>query len=90
MSCWVFYESFIHPIDDFGGTSIRCCWCIDRFGDVWQKISPHRNDRYLALDRYCEKNAIMMIDFALDAQRNRACRQQKQSVKPVSNVIARL
>jgi multidrug efflux pump len=65
----VLYESYVHPLT----ISRRCPPRGGRAagaGAVWRAVQPDRADRDHAIDGIVKKNAIMMVDFALDAQRN--------------------
>jgi len=66
----ILYESYIHPI-----TILRAA--VRRFrgahhpADLGKDLNLYALCRHHNACRHCEKNAIMMIDFALDAQRAR-------------------
>jgi multidrug efflux pump subunit AcrB len=65
----ILYESYIHPITILStlpsaGVGARCC-----ISHLKERTQRYRPDRYHPADWIGQKNAIMMIDFALDTER---------------------
>ncbi|MEX0631423.1 efflux RND transporter permease subunit [Serratia ureilytica] len=57
---------------------------------VRRAVQPDRADRHHAVDRHLvKKNAIMMVDFALEAQRNGGISAREAIFRPACCVSAR-
>ena len=78
----VLYESFIHPITilstlpSAGVGALLSLMLLHYDLDVIAIIG------IILLIGIVKKNAIMMIDFALDAERNEGCRRARRSIRP--------
>ena len=76
------YESFIHPITilstlpSAGVGAILALMLFKKDLDVIALIG------IILLIGIVKKNAIMMIDFALEAERTKASRRRKRSIRP--------
>ena len=67
----VLYESFIHPLTIFAGLPSAAVGALLLLKFTGQDLTLIATIGILMLIGIVKKNAIMMIDFALDAQRHR-------------------
>ncbi len=66
----ILYESYVHPLTILSTLPSAGVWRAAGAGIVRRPIQPNRPDRDHAINWHRkEKNAIMMVDFALEAQR---------------------
>ena len=87
----ILYESFIHPLTILSGLPVRR---LRRAADAARssgiELTSTRFVGIIMLVGIVKKNAIMMIDFALEAAaRARASRRATPSSRPASSASAR-
>ena len=66
----VLYESYIHPLTILAGLPSAAVWALGTLMFFGQDLTVIATIGILLLIGIVKKNAIMMIDFALDAQRH--------------------
>jgi len=79
----VLYESYIHPVTILS-TRLRPGGRHSRPAALPHASRYHRAHRIILLIGIVKKNAIMMIDFALEAEREAASLPRRRSTRPVS------
>ena len=83
------YESYIHPITILSGLpsaglgGLVTLWLFGNELNIYSFVG------LILLIGLVMKNAIMQIDFALDAERQHASRRPKRSTKAASSASAR-
>jgi multidrug efflux pump len=85
----VLYESFIHPVtilSTLPSAGVGALLALMVFGMPLDLISLIG---IILLIGIVKKNAIMMVDFALDAERRQGCRRSWRSAKPACCAFVR-
>ena len=85
----VLYESYIHPITILSTLPSAGVGAILALHDCRMDLSVMALIGIILLIGIVKKNAIMMIDFALEAERKEGRAPAKQSMKPACSVSGR-
>jgi multidrug efflux pump len=82
----ILYESFIHPITILSTLPSAGVGAILASPSLPNRIQHHRSHRHHPLIGIVKKNAIMMIDFALEAERKKGKSPLDSFMKPACSV----
>ena len=78
----ILYESFIHPLTILSGLPSAGFGALLTLLLFGIELNMYAFVGIIMLVGIVKKNAIMMIDFALEAQRNEARRRPRRSTRP--------
>ena len=83
------YESYIHPITILSGLPSAGLGALVTLWLFGNELNIYSFVGLILLIGLVKKNAIMQIDFALDAERSTARRRPKRSTKAASSASGR-